>query len=259
MPKRSGLFCDFDGTIAPLVTDPQAAQAAPGAIAALHELSGELGIVAGISGRPAAFLAERLEMANYHSSLRAIGLHGLEEWSPEGKVVLRLAAVSWRPRVEAARDRLLATVPKGVQVEDKGYGITVHWRSLGSSGARLESVAARASGAVRAAGEEYGLVAHAGKASVELVLPLGIDKGSVVIELAAHVDRACYLGDDLGDLLAFRALDRLSSASGLIALKLAVSGAEAPQELVAEADLVLDGPLAATEFLMALAHRLRGA
>jgi len=104
VPKHSGLFCDFDGTIAPLVIDPEAAQAAPGAVAALHELSSKMAIVAGISGRSAAFLAERLEMAQYHSSLRAIGLHGLEEWSPEGTVVLRAAAVSWRSRVEAARD-----------------------------------------------------------------------------------------------------------------------------------------------------------
>jgi trehalose 6-phosphate phosphatase len=238
------------------VTDPEEARAAPGAVGALHELSREMALVAAISGRPAGFLAERLEMARYRSPLRAIGLHGLEEWSPDGTVGVRAEAVSWRPTIEAVHALLLAAIPAGVRVEDKGYGITVHWRSLGATGAELAAIAARTTGVVRAVGAEHGLVARSGKASVELAVPLGVDKGSVVSELCRELERACYLGDDLGDLLAFRALDRLGSTTGLVGLKVAVTGAEAPRDLLAEADLVLEGPGAASGFLLALAGRI---
>ena len=63
---------------------------------------------------------------------------------------------------------------------------------------------------------------------MELVLPLGIDKGSVVRELCDGLARAAFLGDDAGDLLAFRALDELGTTSGLRTLKVAVTGDERP-------------------------------
>ena len=257
VPERSGLCCDFDGTIAPIVVDPQTARAVPGAVAALHELARELAVVAAVSGRPAAFLGERLELTSYRSPLRAIGLHGLEECLPDGSVRVRAGVTTWRPVIEEVRDQLLAAVPEGVRVEDKGYGVTVHWRSVSASGSELEATAARSRAVARAISAAHGLLARPGKSSVELALPLGIDKGTVLRELCGGLERAGYLGDDDGDLLAFHALDELKAGAGVQTLKIAVAGAEAPAALVAQADLVLDGPVAAAGFLSELAGRLR--
>ena len=91
---------------------------------------------------------------------------------------------------------------------------------------------------------------------MELALPLGIDKGTVVTELCGTLERAAFLGDDAGDMFAFRALDELRATSGLRTVKVAVAGADAPRALVEAADLVLDGPGAAVGFLVALAARL---
>ena len=102
----------------------------------------------------------------------------------------------------------------------------------------------------------HGLPVRPGKASVELGLPLGVDKGTVVTELCAGLEVAGYLGDDTSDLPGFRALDSLRASSGLHAVKIAVLGAEAPAQMLEEADLVLDGPGAAAGFLEALASRL---
>jgi len=237
------------------VTDPDTARPLPGALDALHELSRELAVVAAVSGRSATFLADRLELASRRSPLRAIGLHGLEEWRPDGTVELRAGVSQWRPAIEAAYHELGRAVPEGVKVEDKGYGVTVHWRSVAASGPELESIAARATAGVLRVGAERGLVPRAGKASVELALPLGIDKGTVVSELCAGLETAAFIGDDSGDVLAFLALDRLRESAGLRTLKIAVGGAEAPRELIEEADLVLDGPAAASGFLEALASR----
>jgi trehalose 6-phosphate phosphatase len=255
-PRHTGLCCDFDGTIAPIVADPDTSRPLPGALSALHQLSRKLAVVAAVSGRSAAFLADRLELADSPSPLRAIGLHGLEERLPDGTIELRPGVSAWRPVIEAAFGDLVAAVPDGVKVEDKGYGVTVHWRSVEASGAELESIAARTTAVVLKVGAERGLVPRSGKASVELALPLGIDKGTVVTELCGGLQAAAFLGDDSGDVLAFLALDRLRDSSGLRSVKIAVDSDEAPRELIEEADLVLDGPSAASWFLEALAARL---
>ncbi len=223
----------------------------------MHELARDMAVVAAVSGRSGAFLAERLELASYRSPLRAIGLHGLEEAFPDGSVTPVASAAEWRPVVEAVRDELVAAVPGGVRVEDKGFGITVHWRSLSASGAELEATAARATEVTRTIAARHGLVPRPGKASVELVLPLRIDKGTVVRTLCAGLERAAFLGDDAGDLLAFSALDDIRLTSGVRTLKVAVAGVEVPQRLIEAADLVLDGPRAAVAFLVALSERLR--
>jgi trehalose 6-phosphate phosphatase len=228
----------------------------PGALEALHGLARELAVVAAVSGRPAGFLAERLEMERYRSPLRAIGLHGLEEWQPDGSIRTRAGVEAWRPVIEDARDTLIASVPAGVRVEDKGLGITVHWFSLTIPRAELERIAARATEAAVGVAAERGLVSRPGKSSVELAPPLGIDKGTVVTELCGGLERAGYLGDDAGDLLAFRALDELKAKTGSRTVKIAVGGAAAPQALLADADLVLEGPDAAVSLLVDLARIL---
>ena len=215
-----------------------------------------MAVVAAVSGRSAPFLASRLDLSFNRSPCVPSVCTGWRRRSRTGRSSSRAGVSAWRPVIETLSDQLLAAVPSGVRVEDKGYGITAHWRSLQASGAELEAVAARATEVVETLGAENGLLCWPGKSSVELALPLGIDKGSVVTELCEGLESAAYLGDDNGDLLAFRALDQLRANTGLRTVKIAVSGAEAPSELLAEADLVLDGPSGAASFLEALARRV---
>jgi trehalose 6-phosphate phosphatase len=62
----------------------------------------------------------------------------------------------------------------------------------------------------------------------------------------------CFVGDDRGDLPAYDALDRLA-VRGVHTLRVAVASSEAPDELIARADLVLDGPAEVLAFLRRLA------
>jgi trehalose 6-phosphate phosphatase len=238
------------------VLDLQAARALPGALEALHALALKLGVVAAISGRPAAFLADRLELARYRSPLRAFGLHGLEESFVDGTVRLHAGASDWQPVIRTVRDQLRRSLPSGVEVEDKTFGVTAHWRSLMASPAEIEAITARVTEVARAIASEHGLVLMPGKASVELALPLGINKGTVVSELCRDKEKAAFLGDDASDLSAFGALDELAAAGGLRTLKVAVAAPETPRFVVESADLVLDGPAAAVGFLEALAARV---
>ena len=188
--SATGLCTDFDGTISPVVVDADAARPIPGALDVLHALAGALGLVAVVSGRPAAFLLERLELERYRSPLRAVGLHGLEEARPDGTIEVRPGVAEWRPTLVEARDQLAATVPDGVTVEDKVYGVTVHWRRLASEQpARAAAASEAATSLVAELATQLGLVARPGKASSELVLPVGVDKGVVVDELCGGLAR----------------------------------------------------------------------
>jgi trehalose 6-phosphate phosphatase len=96
-----------------------------------------------------------------------------------------------------------------------------------------------------------GLVVRPAKASVELHPPLHADKGSVVEHASAGLEAVCFLGDDVGDLPAYDALDRLSTA-GVHTVKVAVATSEAPVTLLERADVVVDGPAGALALLQTL-------
>jgi len=59
-PSASGVFTDYDGTLAPIVDDPERAEPLPGAVDALARLARRYARVGVISGRPGAWLAARL-------------------------------------------------------------------------------------------------------------------------------------------------------------------------------------------------------
>ena len=80
------------------------------------------------------------------------------------------------------------------------------------------------------------------------------NKGTAVESLVEGAANACFAGDDRGDLDAFAALARLVSEGRLEhAVRIAVGSAEAPSELVTQAELVVDGPAGLVSVLEELA------
>jgi len=243
-PERNAVLTDFDGTLAPIVADPADAIALPEAPAVLRALADHLAVVAVVSGRPAAFLAERLAGAG--PAVRLFGVYGLE-WV-EGGTVRRAPEVElWRAAaaevVAAARVEFAG---EDVGVEDKGASVTVHWR-------RAPGAAARGQAFARRWAQRTGLALQPGRMAVELRPPVGADKGAVVERLARGCAAACFAGDDAGDLAAFAALDRLA-ADGTRGVRVAVADDESPPELLAAADMVVRGPAEALALLGALAR-----
>lgn len=245
-PASTGLFTDFDGTLAAIVPDPDDAVPFDGVVEALREIAGHLGEVVVVSGRPVAFLADRLGAAV--GAVDLFGLHGLERWQ-DGRVEPVDAARGYGPAIAEMRRQAEAAGVPGLVVEDKGLGLTLHWRRAEDPA----TAAAIGTALAEALAAEHGLSLRSGKASIETVLPLGIDKGTVVAERGARWRTVGFIGDDVSDLCAFDALDSLE-ADGAKVVRMAVT--DAPDELVARADLVLDGPGAAARFLEALAKRL---
>ncbi|MGH9304030.1 MAG: trehalose-phosphatase, partial [Acidimicrobiales bacterium] len=76
-PAATALLTDFDGTLSPIVVEPDSAYPLPGAVEALESLSAQLGAVAVVSGRPASFLVDHLGLST-DSAIDLFGLHGVE-------------------------------------------------------------------------------------------------------------------------------------------------------------------------------------
>lgn len=245
-PGRSGLFLDFDGTLTPIVDDPATARLPEGVAAALAELARRLGLVAVVSGRPAAYLAGQLA----DTPVRLLGLYGLEEWRA-GAAVPRPDAAAWQPAVRRARELLGEQLADcaGVLVEDKGLAVAAHWRNAPDRSAAQDAVER----AVTVARVETGLGRQEGKLVVELRPPVPWDKGSGVRALAdeSGLVLVIVVGDDLGDLAAFEAAAERGGVSVAVA-----HGEETPDELRAAADLVVEGQAGVAALLDALAAAL---
>ena len=78
-----------------------------------------------------------------------------------------------------------------------------------------------------------------------------VDKGTSVEALSDCCQTIAYLGDDVGDLPAFTALDRLA-AQGRTTLKVAISSDELHPDVAAAADVLLSGPEAVVAALAPL-------
>jgi trehalose 6-phosphate phosphatase len=131
--------------------------------------------------------------------------------------------------------------------------VVLHWRR------RPELEPQATAWTVRAAAAA-GLELHPAKMAAELRPPVPVNKGDVVEELCAGFVAAAFAGDDVGDLTAFDALDRLAANRGLQhTVRIAVRSSEAPPELVARADLALDGPAGLASALADLAAEITSA
>ena len=99
-PRQALIGTDFDGTLAPIVADPRAARALPGAVPALRRLARAVGTLAVITGRPAAD-AVAYGGLDAVPGLIVLGHYGGQRWQ-DGE----LTGPGSPPAVQAARQAL---------------------------------------------------------------------------------------------------------------------------------------------------------
>lgn len=246
-PGEAALFLDYDGTLAPIVADPATAAPFPGVPRLLGVLSARLGTVAVVSGRPVRYLVEVLGRPE---GVHLAGLYGMEEVGGDGRVREDPEAASWRPVVEDVAAALVASAPAGIGVEPKGLTVTLHWRRAPGEESWARDAAAREVA-------RTGLVLQPGRMALELRPPAHADKGTVVERLAGSRPVVAYFGDDVGDLPAFAALDRLA-AQGRTVARVAVADPESPHELSDAADVVVRSTADAVDLLERVAAAIAG-
>ena len=203
----AALFLDFDGTLVELAAAPDAI-AVPAEVAPLlkrldAKLSGRLAL---ISGRAISDLEKHLECAG----LAVSGSHGFE---------LRLRDGSLAPRgrrldISDARAtvRAFAESAPGLLVEEKPFGIALHYRQAPEEEERSRALMTELAG-------EGALVLQEGKMVLEL-RPRGVDKGDALRAFMAEPDfagaRPLFVGDDMTDEDAFLAAAELGGAGVLV-------------------------------------------
>jgi trehalose 6-phosphate phosphatase len=254
-PSQTLLASDFDGTLAPIVEDPERAYADPDAVAALGRLGERVGAIVVITGRPARTavdLGRFREVAGLDSMI-VVGQYGVERWdaaTDEYRVPPDPPQLS---AVAAELPKILDSLRLGeARIEDKGRAIAVHTRSLLDPNAALATLA----DPLADLADRYGLVLTPGKSVWELRTP-GVDKGAT---LRAMVDETAarhviFAGDDLGDLPAFRAVRELA-AEGVDGL-LVCSASTEEDALTELSDVIVDGPAGFAAWLNELADQLR--
>ncbi|MDO0927146.1 trehalose-phosphatase [Streptomyces sp. TG1A-8] len=251
-PRGAVVGLDFDGTLAPIVADPEQARAHPGAVPALAALAPRVSSVAVITGRPAAVAVRNGGFAGVPGleHLVVLGHYGAERWDA---VTGTVSAPAPHPGVAAVRAGLpdlleRAGAARGTWIEEKGRAVAVHTRRAEDPQAAFEALRVPLANLAT----RHGLIVEPGRLVLEL-RPPGMDKGVALLDHVRATGAGCvlYAGDDLGDLPAFAAVEKLRS-DGIPGLLVCSGSAEAP-ELSERADLVVDGPGGVVHLLSALA------
>jgi trehalose 6-phosphate phosphatase len=248
-PARAAVLCDIDGTLAPIVVDPESAAVPAPARTLLAGLASRYRLVACVSGRRASAARSMVGL----DQLTYAGNHGLELLRPGDSEPTLDPALGHRGTAASAFASRLDWARLdgyGLRLEDKGPIQAIHWRGApdpGLAAQRAETIAELAT--------EQGLVPHFGRLVLELRPVATVDKGIAVRRLIGEsgASAALYGGDDRTDLDAFAALRELLRDGTLVAgVRVGVASSEGPEEIRAEADLVVDGPDGFLDLLRAL-------
>jgi len=267
-PDHTVVGLDFDGTLAPLVPDPDDSRPLPGTVEVLSSLGAAGVTVVVVTGRSPEVAARLLGLTGDGGAARGAvaprlrrlvihGHYGLQTWSAaDGSLTSMVderstAAIS---RVRAQLPGVLAELgaADGVTVEDKDVSLVVHTRRAADPQGSLDAVTPALTAVATAAGLEV----QPGRFVCE-IRPGGVDKGDTltgVMDRAGAV-AALYAGDDVGDLPAWAALG-LARDRGVTTLGVASGQAQTPGQVERAADFVVDGPVGVLALLRQLADAL---
>ena len=214
-PGEAAIFLDFDGVLAPIVERPEDAYPPAETRVELARLVGRYALVAVVSGRAGDDVRERLDV----DGVVIVGSHGLE---------LDRQADRWRQQI--ADFAGAASWPPS-EIELKGLSVAFHFRDREDEAAAVVELEALSELA-----HDEGLVSRFGRKVLEVLPPVGSNKGTAVRHLleGAGLTRVLVAGDDTTDLDAFRAVENIENR-----VRVAVLAPESPTELADHAELVL--------------------
>jgi len=197
------LVLDYDGTLSEFRVDRMQAFPVPGVVETLSEIrdSGRTSLSI-MTGRPVSELLALLG----DLGIPICGSQGTEFRAADGAMRVYRLTDRQEERIERAEREAKALALAG-RVERKLSSVALHTRGLDAQVAAREE--AEVAGLWSADAADYGMECRPFKGGVELRL-LGVDKGTALDRTleAAPSDSLCvYLGDDLTDEDAFRAID----------------------------------------------------
>lgn len=240
------LLLDYDGTLAPFRVDRFQARPWAGVRELLTRIERQGRThMAVITGRTAHEIAPLLGI---DPPPEIWGLHGAERLFPNGRRQLQQAPSGAREKLDNLR-ALLKHDSLGGLFEDKANGAVMHWRGASPHKAKLIEQRTRALFEPLAGTDGLELLVF--EAGVEL--RVGRDKGGAaeaILREAAPGAPVAYLGDDVTDEAAFRAVNNFRTHSLSVLVR--------RQQHQTEADVWLRPPMELRKFLenwfLACAH-----
>lgn len=131
--KNWALFLDIDGTLLDLAPTPDAVVVPPGLLQVLENVSGVLdGAAAFVSGRPIEWIDRLFRPLAWP----AAGQHGAEIRLSRHDAVQSTVEVPDLSELRARAAAIAASMP-GVLVEEKSFGIALHYRNVPEQGPAL--------------------------------------------------------------------------------------------------------------------------
>lgn len=208
------LMLDYDGTLVPITPHFEDAWISKDTLDLLARIAQLPGVqLAIVSGRSVSQLLVFLHnLIGYPIYL--VGLHGGEVYDLQNQQPLQEPSLEYKTAIATLKAYLIAhhvhQLP-GIVLEDKGYSLGVHYRLA------TDAVAEQALAHLREGLETQGLamdfILRPGKKLLEAV-PKGFHKGIGVEELLelatqrfGHPPHLTYVGDDITDFDAFRAVN----------------------------------------------------
>lgn len=253
--RRLVVALDFDGTLSPIVDNPNVAHIHGEAGGVLDDLAEEVRVIAVVTGRPArqVLALGGLDevgdaIAEHGRELVVLGQYGNERWTSAQRRVVT-------PKPPPGLSGLIAELPRMLRaadaadawIEEKGLAVAVHTRRLADPAGSFDRLLPLLS----AAAQDRNLSVEPGRFVIE-IRASGMDKGKALNGLVSEFEAGAvvFVGDDLGDVPAFEAVLEMRAA-GLPAL-LVCSGSDEQSALRELSDLVVDGPDGVLEFLRGL-------
>ena len=208
---KISLFLDFDGTLVEIAERHDAVVVDNRLRELIRMLALRLdGRLAVVSGRTADEIVAYLHAADSQPPFAIAGSHGLELRWTDGRGEAPARPDSLDVVLDAAH--ALAEQHPGIVVEEKPFGIALHYRRAPDAGPACDALAEQLA-------ETHGLHLQRGKMVAELRLP-GADKGDAVRRFIADPKMAgttpIFLGDDVTDEAGFAAAAELGGWGVLV-------------------------------------------
>lgn len=248
--RPAGLVTDIDGTISRITAPPEAAVVDPAAREALRNLAVRLDLLAVVSGRAVEDARRLVDL----DGLVYVGNHGFERRIDDVVYLAGGVEAYVSPIATLLHTAGPAIGIPGVAVENKGVSGSIHYREADDPEAAREAILQT----VRPLADQAGLRLSEGRMVVEVRPPIDVNKGTALRDLARDFElrSLVFIGDDVTDLDAMRALRDLRIQGAIDGLAVAVASDETPRAVMEAADVSVPGVDGVIALLRALGERL---